>query len=108
MDLVEQFFEKVIDMTGTKLPLTGRSMCRTTSIIDNNITEPIGDTADEIIKNVAEQATDAVEKRAIEQDDERISDNAAQIVLQVVYDKMTAPRNAEFQQAIIDAALKEE
>lgn len=108
MNLVDQFFEKVYDMSNTTLPISGRTMGKTTSYIDDRIKEPHGNTSDEIIQNIADDASEILSQKAATTDDQRLIDNADQIITQVVYDKMTHPSNAKFQKAIIDTALSED
>ena len=100
--LVERFLEQY-NTADIILPIHQRIMGKTTADIDHMINEPEGNTSDEIIKNVADEAADALNKKA--QQDASILQNADQIITQVVYDKMTQPENEKFQKAMIDAAL---
>ena len=76
-------------------------MGATTAKIDRRIEEPRGDTADEILKNVRDDAAEIVARADMP------DSSKAQVVTQVVYDKMAEPRNSNFQAAILDKVVSE-
>lgn len=97
-----ELFEAVYNLANdTYVPINQRSMGATTAKIDRQIDEPRGDTADEILKNVRDDAADLVARADIPES------SKAQVVTQVVYDKMTEPRNDKFQAAILDKVITE-
>ena len=97
-----ELFEAVYNLANdTYVPINQRTMGATTAKIDRQIEEPRGDTADEILKNVRDDAAEMAARADIP------DFSKAQVVTQVVYDKMTEPRNDRFQAAILDKVITE-
>ena len=97
-----ELFEAVYNLANdTYVPINQRTMGATTAKIDKRIEEPRGDTADEILKNVRDDAAEMVARADIP------DSSKAQVVTQVVYDKMANPRNDKFQAAILDTVISE-
>ena len=97
-----ELFEAVYNLANdTYVPINQRTMGATTAKIDRQIEEPRGDTADEILKNVRDDAAEIVARADIP------DSSKAQVITQVVYDKMTEPRNDKFQAAILDKVVSE-
>ena len=97
-----KLFEAVYNLANdTYVPINQRTMGATTAKIDKQIEEPRGSSADEILKNVRDEAADLVARANIP------DSSKAQVVTQVVYDKMTEPRNDNFQAAILDKVVSE-
>ena len=97
-----ELFEAVYNLANdTYVPINQRTMGATTAKIDRQIEEPRGDTADEILKNVRDDAAEIVARADIP------DSSKAQVVTQVVYDKMTEPYNDKFQAAILDKVITE-
>ena len=97
-----ELFEAVYNLANdTYVPINQRTMGATTAKIDRQIEEPRGNTADEILKNVRDEAADLVARADIP------DSSKAQVVTQVVYDKMTEPYNDKFQAAILDKVITE-
>ena len=97
-----ELFETVYNLANdTYVPINQRTMGATTAKIDRQIEEPRGDTADEILKNVRDDAAEMVARADIP------DSSKAQVVTQVVYDKMTEPYNDKFQAAILDKVITE-
>lgn len=97
-----ELFEAVYNLANdTYVPINQRTMGATTAKIDRHIEEPRGNTADEILKNVRDDAAEMVARADIP------DSSKAQVVTQVVYDKMTEPRNDRFQAAILDKVITE-
>ena len=97
-----ELFEAVYNLANdTYVPINQRTMGATTAKIDKQIEEPRGSSADEILKNVRDEAADLVARANIP------DSSKAQVVTQVVYDKMTEPRNDNFQAAILDKVVSE-
>ena len=97
-----ELFEAVYNLANdTYIPINQRTMGVTTAKIDRQIEEPRGDTVDEILKNVRDDAAEMVARADIP------DSSKAQVVTQVVYDKMTEPRNDRFQAAILDKVVSE-
>lgn len=97
-----ELFEAVYNLANdTYVPINQRTMGATTAKIDRQIEEPRGKTADEILKNVRDEAADLVARADIP------DSSKAQVVTQVVYDKMTEPYNDKFQAAILDKVITE-
>lgn len=97
-----ELFEAVYNLANsTYVPINQRTMGATTAKIDRQIEEPRGDTADEILKNVRDDAADLVARADIP------DSSKAQVVTQVIYDKMAEPRNDKFQAAILDKVISE-
>ena len=97
-----ELFEAVYNLANdTYVPINQRTMGATTAKIDRQIEEPRGDTADEILKNVRDDAAEIVARADMP------DSSKAQVVTQVVYDKMTEPHNDRFQAAILDKVITE-
>ena len=97
-----ELFEAVYNLANdTYVPINQRTMGATTAKIDRQIEEPRGDTADEILKNVRDDAAEIVARADIP------DSSKAQVITQVIYDKMTEPRNDRFQAAILDKVVSE-
>ena len=97
-----ELFEAVYNLANsTYVPINQRTMGATTAKIGRQIEEPRGDTADEILKNVRDDAADLVARADIP------DSSKAQVVTQVIYDKMAEPRNDKFQAAILDKVISE-
>ena len=97
-----ELFEAVYNLANdTYVPINQRTMGASTAKIDRQIEEPRGDTADEILKNVRDDAAEMVARADIP------DSSKAQVVTQVVYDKMTEPYNDKFQAAILDKVITE-
>lgn len=97
-----ELFEAVYNLSNdTYVPINQRTMGATTAKIDRQIEEPRGNTADEILKNVRDDAAEMLARADIP------DSSKAQVVTQVVYDKMTEPRNDKFQAAILDKVINE-
>lgn len=97
-----ELFEAVYNLANdTYVPINQRTMGATTAKIDKQIEEPRGNSADEILKNVRDEAADLVARANIP------DSSKAQVVTQVVYDKMTEPYNDKFQAAILDKVITE-
>lgn len=97
-----ELFEAVYNLANdTYVPTNQRTMGATTAKIDRQIEEPRGNTADEILKNVRDDAAEMVARADIP------DSSKAQVVTQVVYDKMTEPYNDKFQAAILDKVITE-
>ena len=97
-----ELFESVYNLANdTYVPINQRTMGATTAKIDRQIEEPRGNTADEILKNVRDDAAEMVARADIP------DSSKAQVVTQVVYDKMTEPYNDKFQAAILDKIITE-
>ena len=97
-----KLFEAVYNLANdTYVPINQRTMGATTAKIDKQIEEPRGSSADEILKNVRDEAADLVARANIP------DSSKAQVVTQVVYDKMTEPYNDKFQAAILDKVITE-
>lgn len=97
-----ELFETVYNLANdTYVPINHRTMGATTAKIDRQIEEPRGSTADEILKNVRDDAAEMVARADIP------DSSKAQVITQVVYDKMTEPRNDKFQAAILDKVINE-
>lgn len=97
-----ELFEAVYNLANdTYVPINQRTMGATTAKIDKQIEEPRGDSADEILKNVRDEAADLVARADIP------DSSKAQVVTQVVYDKMSNPHNDNFQVAILDKVVSE-
>lgn len=97
-----ELFEAVYNLANdTYVPINQRTMGATTAKIDKQIEEPRGSSADEILKNVRDEAADLVARANIP------DSSKAQVVTQVVYDKMTEPYNDKFQAAILDKVVSE-
>ena len=97
-----ELFEAVYNLANdTYVPINQRTMGATTAKIDKRIEEPRGDTADEILKNVRDDAAEMVARADIP------DSSKAQVVTQVIYDKMANPRNDKFQAAILDTVISE-
>ena len=97
-----ELFEAVYNLANdTYVPINQRTMGATTAKIDKQIEEPRGSSADEILKNVRDEAADLVARANIP------DSSKAQVVTQVVYDKMTEPYNDKFQAAILDKVITE-
>lgn len=97
-----ELFEAVYNLANdTYVPINQRTMGATTAKIDRQIEEPRGNTADEILKNVRDDAAEMVARADIP------DSSKAQVVTQVVYDKMTEPYNDKFQAAILDKVITE-
>lgn len=97
-----ELFEAVYNLANdTYVPINQRTMGATTAKIDKQIEEPRGSSADEILKNVRDEAADLVARADIP------DSSKAQVVTQVVYDKMTEPYNDKFQAAILDKVITE-
>lgn len=97
-----ELFEAVYNLANsTYVPINQRTMGATTAKIDRRIEEPRGDTADEILKNVRDDAAELVARADIP------DSSKAQVVTQVIYDKMANPRNDKFQAAILDTVISE-
>ena len=97
-----ELFEAVYNLANdTYVPINQRTMGATTAKIDRQIEEPRGDTADEILKNVRDDAAEMVASADIP------DSSKSQVITQVVYDKMTEPRNSNFQAAILDKVVSE-
>lgn len=97
-----ELFEAVYNLANdTYVPINQRTMGATTAKIDRQIEEPRGDTADEILKNVRDDAAEMVARADIP------DSSKAQVVTQVVYNKMTEPYNDKFQAAILDKVITE-
>ena len=97
-----KLFEAVYNLANdTYVPINQRTMGATTAKIDRQIEEPRGNTADEILKNVRDDAAEMVARADIP------DSSKAQVVTQVVYDKMTEPYNDMFQAAILDKVITE-
>lgn len=97
-----ELFEAVYNLANdTYVPINHRTMGATTAKIDKQIEEPRGDSADEILKNVRDEAADLVARADIP------DSSKAQVITQVVYDKMTEPYNDKFQAAILDKVITE-
>ncbi len=99
-----ELFEAIYNLSnGTYLPIGGSTMGKTTAKVNDQIKEPVGSSADEIIQNVADEAAQILAGN----DDPRIADYKDQIVTQVVHNKLANPHEGNFQTAIIDSALAE-
>lgn len=97
-----ELFEAVYNLANdTYVPINQRTMGATTAKIDKRIEEPRGNTADEILKNVRDDAAEMVARADIP------DSSKAQVVTQVIYDKMANPRNDKFQAAILDTVISE-
>jgi uncharacterized membrane-anchored protein YjiN (DUF445 family) len=97
-----ELFEAVYNLANdTYVPINQRTMGATTAKIDRRIEEPRGDTADEILKNVRDDAAELVARADIP------DSSKAQVVTQVIYDKMANPYNDKFQAAILDTVISE-
>lgn len=97
-----ELFEAVYNLANdTYVPVNHRTMGATTAKIDRRIEEPRGNTADEILKNVRDEAADLVARADIP------DSSKAQVITQVVYDKMSNPHNDNFQAAILDKVISE-
>ena len=97
-----ELFEAVYNLANdTYVPINQRTMGATTAKIDKRIEEPRGNTADEILKNVRDDAAEMVARADIP------DSSKAQVVTQVIYDKMANPRNDKFQAAILDKVITE-
>lgn len=97
-----ELFEAVYNLANdTYVPISHRTMGATTAKIDRRIEEPRGGTADEILKNVRDDAAEMVASADIP------DSSKSQVITQVVYDKMTEPRNSNFQAAILDKVITE-
>lgn len=97
-----ELFEAVYNLANdTYVPINQRTMGATTAKIDRQIGEPRGNSADEILKNVRDEAADLVARADIP------DSSKAQVITQVVYDKMTNPHNDNFQAAILDKVISE-
>lgn len=97
-----ELFEAVYNLANdTYVPINQRTMGATTAKIDKQIEEPIGNSADEILKNVRDEAADLVARADIP------DSSKAQVITQVVYDKMSNPHNDNFQAAILDKVVSE-
>lgn len=97
-----ELFEAVYNLANdTYVPINQRTMGATTAKIDKQIEEPRGSSADEILKNVRDEAADLVARADIP------DSSKAQVITQVVYDKMSNPHNDNFQAAILDKVISE-
>lgn len=97
-----KLFEAVYNLANdTYVPINQRIMGATTAKIDRQIEEPRGNTADEILKNVRDDAAEMVARADIP------DSSKAQVITQVVYDKMSNPHNDNFQAAILDKVISE-
>lgn len=97
-----ELFEAVYNLANdTYVPINQRTMGATTAKIDRQIGEPRGNSADEILKNVRDEAADLVARADIP------DSSKAQVITQVVYDKMANPHNDNFQAAILDKVISE-
>ena len=97
-----ELFEAVYNLANdTYVPINQRTMGATTAKIDRQIGEPRGNSADEILKNVRDEAADLVARADIP------DSSKAQVITQVVYDKMSNPHNDNFQAAILDKVISE-
>ena len=97
-----ELFEAVYNLANdTYVPINQRTMGATTAKIDKQIEEPRGNSADEIVKNVRDEAADLVARADIP------DSSKAQVITQVVYDKMSNPHNDNFQAAILDKVISE-
>lgn len=97
-----ELFEAVYNLANdTYVPINQRTMGATTAKIDKQIGEPRGNSADEILKNVRDEAADLVARADIP------DSSKAQVITQVVYDKMSNPHNDNFQAAILDKVVSE-
>jgi hypothetical protein len=96
-----ELFEAVYNLAnGTYTPTEGRTMGATTAKIDRQINEPKGDTADEILKNVRDEAAELVARADIP------DSSKPQVVTQVLFDKINRSGNEKFQAAILDTVVE--
>lgn len=96
-----ELFEAVYNLAnGTYTPTEGRTMGATTAKIDRQINEPKGDTADEILKNVRDEAAELVARADIP------DSSKPQVVTQVLFDKISGSNSSKFQAAILDTVVE--
>lgn len=96
-----ELFEAVYNLAnGTYTPTEGRTMGATTAKIDRQIDEPKGDTADEILKNVRDEAAELVARADIP------DSSKPQVVTQVLFDKISGSNSSKFQAAILDTVVE--
>lgn len=96
-----ELFERIYSLSNdTQLPITGSTMGKTTAKINDRIEEPQGSSADEILRNVADEA------RAMVADADIPENTKPQVVTQVLYKKIADPSEANFQAAILDTVLE--
>ena len=96
-----ELFEAVYNLAnGTYTPTEGRTMGATTAKIDRQINEPKGYTADEILKNVRDEAAELVARADIP------DSSKPQVVTQVLFDKISGSNSGKFQAAILDTVVE--